>query len=180
MQPRKISIALACGLIAGLAMILLTTVLYLSGVETFLGKAAYLGYAILLTMAVISPLREKKMQHGYLEFRDALKAAFLVFVIALALQTLFSWVLMNYIDTPFRQAVEQSIMDKTEKFMLSMKLSQDKVDEMMSRERGVNQFAFSRSLMGLAVSYIVFFLIALVIAAFVKNKRPEFNDAEFK
>lgn len=180
MQPRKISIPLICGLIAGLAMILLTTVLYLSGINAYLGSAAYLGYAILLGMAIVAPLREKKAGGGYLEFRDALKAAFLVFVIALLLQTLFSWVLMNYIDPAFRQAVEQAIVEKTEKLMLRMGLSQDKIDEMQARDRGVNQFSLSRSMMGLAVFYIVLFLVSLVIAAFVKKKKPEFNEADLK
>jgi hypothetical protein len=180
MQPRKISITLTCGLIAGLAMILLTTVLYLSGVSAYLGPAAYLGYAILLTMAIVAPLREKKAGGGYLEFRDALKAAFLVFVIALALQTLFSWVLMNYIDPAFRQAVEQVIMEKMEKFMLRMNMSQDKIDEALSKDRGANQFSLSKSMIGLCVSYIVFFLISLVIAAIVKKKKPEFNEADLK
>jgi len=161
-------------------MILLTTILYLIGVSTFLGSAAYLGYVILLAMAIAAPLAEKKARGGYLEFRDALKAAFMVFVIALALQTIFSWVLMNFIDQPFRQAVEQEIMAKTEKFMLNMGMSQDKIDEMQARERGVNQYGLPRMLMGLAVSYIVFFLISLLIAAIVKKKKPEFSESAFK
>jgi len=164
------------GLIAGLAMVLLTTILYLSGVNTYLGKFAYLGYLILLAMAIAAPMAEKKADGGYLDFREALKAAFTVFVIALAMQTLFSWILMNYIDPGFRQAVEQAIMDKTEKFLQSMGMSQDKIDDVQAREKGVNQFALSRTMMGLAVSYVVFFLIALIIAAIVKKKRPEFNE----
>jgi len=180
MQPRKISISLTCGLVAGLAMILLTTVLYLSGVNAYLGPAAYLGYAILLTMAIVAPLREKKDGGGYLEFRDALKAAFLVFVIALALQTLFTWVLMNYIDPAFRQVVEQAIMEKMEKFMLRMNLSQDKIDEALAKDRGANQFSLSKSMIGLCVSYIVFFLVSLVIAAIVKKKKPAFSEADLK
>ena len=180
MQPRKISISLTCGLVAGLAMILLTTVLYLSGVNAYLGPAAYLGYAILLTMAIVAPLREKKDGGGYLEFRDALKAAFLVFVVALLLQTLFSWVLMNYIDPAFRQAVEQAILEKIEKLMVRMNLSQDDIDRTLAKQRGSDQFSLSRTMMGLGVSYIVYFLIALVIAAIVKKKKPEFSEADLK
>ena len=180
MQPRKISIPLACGLIAGLAMILLTTVLYLSGVNAYLGWPAYLGNVILLGMAIVAPLKEKKAGGGYLEFKDALKAAFLVFVIALLLQTLFSWVLMNYIDPAFRQAVEQAILEKIEKFMVRMNLSQDDIDKTLAKQRGSDQFSLSKSMMGLGVSYIVYFLIALVIAAIVKKKKPEFNEADLK
>jgi len=180
MQPRKISIALICGLISGLAMVLLTTILYLGGVNVFLGPVAYWGYLIPFAMAVVAPLAEKKARGGYLEFRDALKAAFLVFVIAYALQTLFNWILLNYIDQPFRQAVEQETLIRTEKLLSRMGMGQEKIDEAIARQRGVNQFTLTKSVTGLALWYVVLFLIALLIAAIVKKKKPEFNESEFK
>lgn len=180
MQSRKISIALTCGLIGGLAMILLTTVLYLAGVDAFIGKAAYLGFLIPLAMAITAPLLEKKARGGFLEFRDALKAAFLVFVIAYLLQALFNWALLNYIDQPFRQAVEQATLQKTEKFLQGMGLSQEKIDEAIAQQRGVNQFALSKTMLGLAIWYVVLFLISLLIAAIVRKKSPEFSQSDFK
>lgn len=180
MQPRKISIALVCGLIAGLAMILLTFLLYRGGVKTYLGATAYFGYLILVVLAIIAPIMKKKAQNGYLEFRDALKACFLVFVIALALQTIFNWVLLNYIDPTFRQAVEKSVMQSTEKLLLDMGISQDKIDEVQLREKGTNQFSLGRTMMGLAFWYLAWFLVALLIAAIIKKKKPEFSETEFK
>lgn len=161
-------------------MVLLTTILYLAGVSAFLGKAAYLGFLIPLAMAIAAPLLEKKAQGGFLEFRDALKAAFLVFVIAYALQALFNWVLLNFIDQPFRQAVEQETLLRTEQWLQRMRLSQEKIDEAIAQQRGVNQFALSKTIMGLAVWYVVLFLVSLLIAAIVKKKRPEFSESDLK
>jgi hypothetical protein len=180
MASGKISIAVTCGLIAGLALILLTTILYLGGINVFLGYGAYLGYLLLIGAAVTSALMEKKAQNGFLEFREALKAAFLVFVIALALQSIFNWVLMNFIDTGFRSALEKAILDKTEKFMQGMKIDQDTIDKTLDEQRGKNQYAFPKILMGLCFSYVFSFLIALLIAAIVKRKKPEFHDTAFK
>jgi hypothetical protein len=181
MQPKKISISLTCGLISGLAMVLLTTILYLGGVNAFLGPVAYWGYVTPLAMAIIAPLAEKKARGGYLEFRDALKASFLVFVITLALQTLFTWVLMNYIDPPFRQAVEQVTQARTEKLLHDMMhMDQEKIDEAMAREQGVNHFTLPKLLMGLAFWYVVFFIVSLLIAAIVRKKKPEFSESDFK
>jgi len=161
-------------------MILLVTILYLGGVDAFLGKVGLLNYLIPIAMAITAVLMEKKARGGFLEFRDALKAAFLVFVIAFGLQALFNWVLLNYIDQPFRQAVEQSTLQKTEKFLQGMGLGQEKIDEAMARERGVNQFTLGKTMIGLAVWYIVFFLVSLLIAAIVKKKKPEFIESAFK
>ena len=180
MKSGKISIAVACGLIAGLALLLLTTILYLGGVNAFLGYGAYLGYLILIVAAVASAVLEKKAQNGYLEFKEALKAAFLVFVISLALQSIFNWILMNFIDTGFRNALERAILDKTEKFMQSMKIDQDVIDKSLDEQRGKNQYSLPKILMGLCFSYVFSFLISLLIAAIVKKKKPEFQDTAFK
>jgi hypothetical protein len=179
MQPKKISIALTYGLIAGLAMVLLTTILYLAGVNAFLGKFAYFGNLLPLAMAIVASLAEKKARGGFLEFRDALKVAFLVFVIALALQTLFNWILLNFIDQPFRQAVEQETMLRTERWLQRIGMSQEKTDEAIAREQGVNHFTLPRLITGLAIWYIVLFLVSLLIAAIVKKKKPAF-ESEFK
>ena len=179
MQFGKLPIALTCGVIAGLALIVLTTILYLGGVSTFLGSAAYLGYVILIALAVVGAQAEKKAHAGFLEFREALKVCFLVFVIALLLQTIYSYILMNYINVNFRQAVEKEVLNRTEKLLRNFGLPQDKIDETLAKESGKNQYTPGKILQGLMISYIVSFLVALVIAAIVKKKRPPFEDAQF-
>ncbi|HEY8970835.1 MAG TPA: DUF4199 domain-containing protein [Puia sp.] len=180
MKSGKISIAVTCGLIAGLVLILLTTLLYLGGVNSFLGYGGWFGYLLLISAAVVAPVMKKKAQNGFLEFREALKDAFLVFVIALLLQTLFIWILMNFIDTNFRDALEQAILAKTEQLLQRFGAHQEDIDTALARQKGRNQYALSSLLLGLCVSYVVFFLISLVIAAIVKRKKPEFHDTAFK
>jgi len=180
MKSGKIPIAVTCGLLAGLATILLTTLLYLGGINTFLGYGGWFGYVILICAAVVAPMMEKKAQNGYLEFRDALKAAFLVFVIALALQTIFSWILMNFIDPTFRDALEKAILSKTEQLLRRWGAHQEDIDKALDQQRGKNQYALPSLLLGLCVTYVGFFLVSLLIAAIVKKKKPEFHDTAFK
>jgi hypothetical protein len=180
MSPGKISIPLICGLIAGLALVLLTTILYLGGVNAFLGYGGWLGYLLLIGAAVVAPVMEKKARNGYLEFREALKAAFIVFVVALLLQTIFTWILMNFIDQGFRNALEQAILAKTEQLLQRFGAHQEDIDRALDRQRGRNQYALTSLLLGLCVTYVIFFLISLLIAAIVKKKKPEFNDTAFK
>ena len=179
MTSGKISISVICGLIAGLALVLLTTILYLGGLDAFLGYS-WIGWIVLISAAVIAPVMEKKAQNGFLDFKEALKASFLVFVIAMFLQSLFSWVLMNYIDHGFRDALEQATLERAEKFMQSMKMSQDLIDKTLDDQRGKNQYSLSKILTGLCVSYILCFLVSLLIAAIIRKKKPEFHDTAFK
>jgi hypothetical protein len=179
MKSGKISIAVACGLITGLALILLMTILYLGGVESYFGYY-WLGWLVLISAAVTAAAMEKKAREGFLEFKDALKAAFLVFVIALFLQSLYSWILLNYIDHGFRDALEKITLDKMEKMMNSLKVDQDTIDKTMDVQRGKNQYSLAKIMQGLCFTYIFCFLVSLLIAAIIKKKKPEFHDTAFK
>jgi uncharacterized protein DUF4199 len=177
MHLRRKHIALTYGCIAGICMILLMSILYKAGVQYYLGPVAYLGYAILIGLATAAALSEKRAGDGYLEFRAALKTCFTVFVIGLAAQTLFIWVLVNILDLHFKTEVTQAILQNEENFFRRGGMSEDLLESYMAKERGKDQFTLGGMIMGLFTMYIVHFLIALVIAAIVKKKKPVFSDA---
>jgi len=172
MSAKKRPIALFYGLIAGLVLIGYSLLLYRLGLNAYLSNAARLAYIFLFVVSAAAALAEKKAMGGYLGFRSALKPAFTVMVVALALQTLGTFVLMNYIDNPFRKAVEEEELRRQVDWMTRWKFPQDQIDQTITNNKGVNQYTLSRSLQGLATAYVVFFVAALLIAAIVKKKKP--------
>lgn len=177
MSLKRQHIALTYGCIAGVSMIIFTTVLYRGGVTVYLGGVAYLGYAILIGLSMAATLAVRRANDGYLSFRAALKCSFTVFVIALAAQTLFTWLLLNIIDPHFKQLLTEANLRKLEEVMRQIGMGDDKVDQVMATEKGKDPFSFPLMTMGLAFSYIVHFIIALLIAAIIKKKQPVFTDA---
>src|ERR1700720_253643 len=161
--PKKRSIGLTYGVITGLVMIVFTTILYLAGVQTFIGGVAYLGYAIMIGLATAAALAGKKANGGDLEFADALKICFSVFVIALVAQTLFTWLLLNVIDTNFKNVLRVEILKKTEVVLRRFGAPEDKIEQALNEERDKDQFTLQRMSLGLAFTCIVHFIIALVI-----------------
>ncbi|MBL0134869.1 MAG: DUF4199 domain-containing protein [Chitinophagaceae bacterium] len=71
----------------------------------------------------------EKEQGGYLEFSQALKTVFTVFVIWSFFATAFSYVLLNFIDVPFREAMAQQAAEKTEEFMTKFGAPQKDIDK---------------------------------------------------
>jgi cbb3-type cytochrome oxidase subunit 3 len=178
-DPKRRPVGLIYGLIAGACIVLFMTVLYKGGVNVYLGPFAWLGYIIMISIAVAATLAAKKANGGSLEMVQALKICFTVFVIVLATQTLFIWVLVNHIDTHFRELLIVEIDKRTESAYKYMGYDQQKIGEMMNQIRGSDHFPLRGMLTSLATMYIVFFLISLVIAAIVKKKKEEFSDANF-
>jgi len=177
--PKKRPIGLTYGLITALVIIVFTAVMYLGGANLFLGNLGYLVFLMLIVMGVVAAVAEKKANGGWLTLQDALKTCFLVYVIGLAAQTLFVWLLLNVIDTNFKNVVAQVSLQKMEEVLRRFGVSEEKIDQAVADQRGKDQFTLGKMIMGLAFYYIAFFVIALIVAAIVKKKKPEFTDAGF-
>ena len=110
----KASVARNYGLIAGLIITLVALLQYLGGLDMYLSPVGYISYLVIITMAVLAALKVRKANEGFLEFSEALKTTFTVVALALLLQTIFTYILMNFIDVPFKQALTEETINRAE------------------------------------------------------------------
>lgn len=174
MENKKTNTGLTYGLISGLASILFSLLLYLGGVKWFVSPIAYSGILIPIVIAVLAGLKQKKTEGGYLEFADALKTVFTCFVIGTIISTLFSYILLNFIDVPFRQALAQETTVKMQEMMQKFGAPQDAIDKATEESLKGNNFSFGRQMLGTAFYCIFWFIVSLIIAAIIKKKKPVF------
>ncbi len=164
------------GLIAGLVITVITLLQYLGGLDMYLSPIGYVTYLVIITMAVLAALKVRNKNEGFLEFSQALKVTFTVFAIALLIQTLFTYILLNFIDVSFKEAVSQEVMNKTEEMMKKFGASDSQIDSALESERTKDQFAITRVLLGYALSCIVAFIFCLLISLIVKKSKPAFHN----
>lgn len=162
------------GVIAGIATVLFTLMLYLGGVSWFTSPVAWLGFVIIIVFAVLAPIKQKRLNSGYLEFKEALKISFTVFTIGTLISTLFNYVLFNFIDIPFREAYAQEMAKKSGEMMKNFGAPQEEIDKAVEKAMSADNYSIGNMLLGTAFILIIFFLFSLLIAAIVKKKRPEF------
>ncbi|MDP4151708.1 MAG: DUF4199 domain-containing protein, partial [Bacteroidota bacterium] len=93
--------------------------------------------------------------------------------LALAAQTLFSWVLFNLIDPHFRDAVARETALRTERFLRAREMPAADLQKYMEDLRNSHPYTFGSMILGLCISCIVQFIVALLIAAVVKKKKDE-------
>jgi len=177
MAEKKGNTGITYGLIAGLLMIVISLVLYLGGVKMFLSPVAYLSYLVIITIAVLAGLRQKKLNGGYIEFSEALKVVFSVFAIGFLMQIAFMFVLLNYIDIPFREALAQETIEATISMMKRMGVSESTIEDAMKADAGADNYSIGKMLLGYAIWCIVFFIVSLIIAAIIKRKKPVFDNS---
>jgi hypothetical protein len=172
----KSNFGVSYGIIAGLIITVVTLLQYLGGIDMYLSPISYVTYLIVITMAVLAALRVRKYNEGFLEFSQALKVTFTVFAIAMLIQTIFTYILMNFIDVSFKEAVSQEVLNKTEMVLKKFGMSDSQIDAQMEKERSTDQFAFSKVLLGYAITCIVAFIFCLLISLIVKKSKPAFNN----
>jgi hypothetical protein len=169
--------SLLYGLIFGGVSILYTVLLYLGGVDRFMGPLRYLAFVFPVVFAVLAALQQKKQQGGYLEFSEALKTTFTVLVVGTFFSVAFEYVLYNYIDVPFGQALTQRAAEILRKAMEKYKMmSQDKIDETVDKMLNENNYTIGKMVMGFALKCILMFILALIVSAIVKKKRTPFEN----
>jgi ribose/xylose/arabinose/galactoside ABC-type transport system permease subunit len=172
----KTNVGLTYGLISGLIICIITLLQYLGGLDMFLSPVGYVSYLVIITFAVLASLKVRKSNEGFLEFKQALKVTFTVFAIAMLMQTIFLYILFNYIDVSFKEAVAQETMNKTEQMLRKFGMSDSKIDEALESERNKDQYSFGRVMLGYAISCIIAFIFCLLISVIVKKNKPAFSN----
>jgi hypothetical protein len=170
------NVGLTYGLIAGLIVCVITLLQYLGGLDMYLSPVGYVSYLVVITLAVLAALKVRRENEGFLEFSQALKITFSVFAAALLLQSIFTYILLNFIDTAFKDAVAQEVLNKTEQMMRNFGASDSQIEKAIEEERNKDQFAPGRVLLGYAISCIVSFIFCLLISVIVKRSKPAFNN----
>jgi len=172
----KKSKALSYGLIAGLLTSLLMLFQYLGGIEWFNSPVGHLSTLFLVAFAVIAALGYRKANEGYMEFGEALKITFTVFAVGLLVQTVFAYILVNFIDPSFREVVRVHDELAGEKILRGMGFSDDQIDERMQMQRKFDRFTVLGASLGYGLACIFSFIFCLLISVIVRRSKPVFTN----
>jgi peptidoglycan/LPS O-acetylase OafA/YrhL len=173
-EQKKSNILLQFGLISALVSLLVFVLMYIGGTEVIGSPFAILTWFIPVIVAVFALKKAKKENDGFLEFREALKISFGVLVFSTLATSIFSYLLYHYIDPPFGERMVQLTIEKSQQFMEKLGTPQDAIDKAVKEMTFDNLFSFKKVFQGFMFGCIFNFIIALIIAAIMKKKKPEF------
>ena len=163
--------AIKNGILAGIAAAVYVLLLYLINLRWIFGLPSYLTTVLFIFMMVQSVKAEKKVL-DYTSFSDALKPAFLTFVVANFIYIIFYYILVNFIAPELLDLQKQISMEMIEKMsgFIGEEGTEAAIEQMEGRDFdfGIKTaswtFAFGLIFPG--------FIIAAIIAAIMKDRRP--------
>ncbi|NII28912.1 DUF4199 domain-containing protein [Pseudoflavitalea sp. X16] len=165
------------GLIAGVVMCGFIFILYKGGLQLYMSNTARAGYVAIIAIAVIAGLREKKRNGGYLSLSEGLKVIFMVFALGSLLQTVFTHILLSYVDVPFGEASKQLSIERYVAFMKSTGASESQVEDYIKNANDPKNDTFMATLLSYCIFCIGYFVVSLIIAAIIRKKRPPFENS---
>lgn len=160
------------GLLAGLGVVVYTLVLYLVNDTLIFGWASMLGMVIYIACMYKAGVDERSENGGFITFKEALKPTFLTYVIGSLIATIFTYLLFTVID-PGLMDLQNEIAAERIQSMSGM-LGEEGVEEALKRLEEQGAMKISDTALGYAMMLIFGFVIAAIISAIVKKKRPEF------
>lgn len=168
-QPSISSVALKYGLLGALVSIVYSAVLLISGVNVG-GWAGSLGYLILIAFMVIAMKEYKSKNYGYMSYGQGLGIGTLVALAFGVLGGLFMFIYTSFIDPEYAS----NLMDKQRIELEERGMSDEQIDQAIAMGE-----SFSSPVMMIVwsiVGYLIIgFILSLIVAAVMKNNRPEFE-----
>lgn len=169
---------LIAGLICGMSGIVITTVTYFLGVTAMISWWTVLvAFVLGLSLYFYFGYRYRKMNGGFLPFKDAFLLIFLMSAIASTLSGLFMILLYHVISPDLPEKMYDAVIVKTTNMLQGWGMTQDKVDATINKmQSDPNPFSLGRQFRSIGINFIGCAIFALIIGAIIKKNRPPFEN----
>lgn len=157
------------GLLAGVASIIFSLLLFLTNMDQ--SPVRWLGLIITVGAMFLAHNQFKQRNGGYLNYGEGLGIGTIMSVVSGVISTVFTYFYIAFMDPDYvGRALAKQRLDLENKG----NISDEQIDQAMAMAEkfsgGIWMLVF-----GILGSLLFGFLIALVVSAFTKNTRPEFE-----
>lgn len=165
-KPTTARTALKWGVISGIASMIFSTIIYVTGQITNSWLSS-LGFIITIVAMVLAMKDFRSQNEGFMKYGQGLGIGTLMSGIAGFIGSVFGYIYMQFIDPTLRQ----QILDKSREDMEAKGMDDVQIEMAMQMAAKFSSpgitFAF-----GVIGSVIVGFIIALIVSAIMKKDKP--------
>ncbi|WP_201982490.1 DUF4199 domain-containing protein [Hymenobacter rubidus] len=163
------SVGLRYGLLTGLVNVIFSFALFAT--QTDQSPVRWLGLSILVGGMVLAHNAYKQANAGFMDYSEGLGIGAIMSVISGTLSTAFSFIYMKFVDPDYMGRIMETARAKME---AKGNLTDEQIDQAMAMMQKFSTVGWM-VLFGVLGSLLFGFLIALVVSAFTKNSKPEFE-----
>ncbi|MGA0559049.1 DUF4199 domain-containing protein [Larkinella sp. VNQ87] len=165
-KPSTARLALKWGVISGVISMIFTTVVNLTGQFTH-SAVPWISLVIAVVIIVLAMREYRTLNGGFMSYGEGVSLGALLSIISALVSITYSLIYTTFIDPTIRQ----QIMDKAREDLENRGMADDQIEQAMSFTEKLQspgmQFVF-----GIIFAGIFGLLISLVVAAFLRRKKP--------
>ncbi|WP_153798584.1 DUF4199 domain-containing protein [Foetidibacter luteolus] len=131
----------------------------------------------MIVILIIAGLNLRRNNGGVLPFKDALRFAFLSYVIAAVIYAIGNYILFNLVDKELTEKAFNLSLEKTKLMMEKLKTSDEEIEKTLEKAReGKGDTGFKTIFLGFGIGLIWDFVKSLLIAIIIRKEKPVFNE----
>lgn len=174
--PSLFQHALKWGLIVGGISIALSIVAYAVDYAMLANwKFGIFVFALFIGLAIYAGINYRGEIGGFLPYGKAFQHGFILMAVSGLISTIFTLILYTVIDPELPAKLTEVALENAQKMMESFGMPEDQMDKAMedARTRTENQFSINGLAMGYGIGLIIYAVLSLITAIFVKKNPPE-------
>lgn len=130
-------------------------------------------FVVTITLGIISTYRAKKMQEGFITFKDAFTAYFITILIGITISAVISFVIFNFVDPEAAVQLKEMALNAQVEMLRNFNAPEESIASVVeASEKQGNLFSLGNVLTSL-VGYIVFYSVIGLIIALIIKRNPE-------
>ena len=178
METSTKSSAINYGLYLGIGLALYTILCYAFKIELLVNLWIILLVlpVLIILIGIISSIKAKNIQNGYITFKEAFSSYFIPIAIGLMISTIISIIIFNFVDPEAAIALKEKIIDTAVQIMRNFDTPEEIVAQSLEQmEAEENMFSIGNQLWSLAKQLIGFSVVGLIVALILK-RNPETQE----
>ncbi|WP_210517663.1 DUF4199 domain-containing protein [Hymenobacter terricola] len=163
------AVSLRFGLLTGLVNIIFTFILFVT--HTDQSPIRWLGLGILIGGMVMAHKTYMQANNGFMNYSEGLGIGTLLSLVSGVISTAFNFIYVKFVDPEYMSRAMDAARAKMEE---KGGMTDEQIDQFLGAMQKYSSGGWG-ILIGIVVSLLFGFLIALVVSAITKNPKPEFE-----
>ncbi|KOS06191.1 hypothetical protein AM493_09230 [Flavobacterium akiainvivens] len=164
------------GIAIGLLSIFIYTLYYIVDLELFVNFwIGIILFLVNLGVGIFAVAKTKKDLGGYISFKEAFTTFFIVFAIGVAITTIFSIILFNFIDPAAAEAIKEHLIDFSANMMAKTNAPASEIKKTIDAIKENDSYSIKNQLFGYIWSLLTYTVIGLIVAAAMKKNNEAYK-----
>ncbi|QEE49699.1 DUF4199 domain-containing protein [Flavobacterium alkalisoli] len=158
------------GVILGVIFVLCYVAMYSIDLKYFVNMWLGIGIIFLgLIVGIISVVKAKVAQNGFISFKQAFTTFFITLAIGLAISTVFNIILLNFIDPAAKDVIRQHLIDITIHFGEKYNAPVEQLKQQVESIKNTDSYSVFNMIKSYFFILVLYIIIGLIVAAAFKK-----------